>query len=330
LKGSGSNTEGIGAKIRLVGGAVTQSQEMISAGRYLSGDQAMRVFAADANSGKDLRLEVKWRNGEQTVVSNVQPNHVYQIHQAGAKPWVAAVEKRIEPYFKDVSAQLGHVHTESEFDESVRQPLLPRHLGKLGPGLSWFDLDGDGWEDLITPAGRGGKLSAYLNEKGRGFRRLENATPVPADQGSIVGWADGQGNKSILVALSNYEMAPGQASEISMISPANLRRVGALPFATATPGPLAVTDVDGDGDLDLFVGGRVRPGRYPEPCSSTLWINDNGQMRASGSNGQQFGSIGMVSGATFADLDGDGWQDLILAQEWGPIRIYLNRRGKFR
>jgi hypothetical protein len=330
LQGSGSNTEGIGAKIRLVGGAVTQSQEMICAGRYLSGDQAMRVFAAEANSGKGLRIEVKWRNGEQTVVSNVQPNHVYQIHQAGAKPRVAsAAEARIEPFFKDVSTQLGHIHREREFDESVRQPLLPRHLGKLGPGLSWFDLDGDGWEDLIVPAGHGGKLSAYMNEKGRGFRRFESSASVPADQGSVVGWADGQGNKSLLVALSNYEMAPGQASEISIISRTNLRRVGALPFATATPGPLALADVDGDGDLDLFAGGRVRPDRYPEPCSAALWINDNGQMRASDSPGQQFPSIGMVSGATFADLDGDGWQDLVLAQEWGPIRIYLNRRGKF-
>src|SRR5439155_8596331 len=86
LKGLPPNTQGIGARIRLVGGSITQSQEMICGGRYLSGDQAMRVFAADPDSSKPMRLEVKWRNGVQSIVTNVEPNHIYEVKQINAIP----------------------------------------------------------------------------------------------------------------------------------------------------------------------------------------------------------------------------------------------------
>src|SRR5204863_2540945 len=81
LKGLPPNTQGTGARIQLVGGSFTQSQEMICGGRYLSGDQAMRVFAADPDSSKPMRLEVKWRNGDQSIITNVQPNRIYEVEQ---------------------------------------------------------------------------------------------------------------------------------------------------------------------------------------------------------------------------------------------------------
>jgi len=90
-----------------------------------------------------------------------------------------------------------------------------------------------------------------------------------------------------------------------------------------------VADIDGDGDLDLFVGGRFRPGRYPEPVSSTLWVNEEGELRLSGSLSEPFESLGLVSGVTFTDLDGDGHPDLALAVEWGPVRVFRNQHGHF-
>src|SRR5439155_20866985 len=84
LKGVPPNTQGVGARIRLVGGPVTQGQEMICGGRYLSGDQAMRAFAANTDSTKPMRLEVKWRNGHESIVSNVQPNRIYELDEANS------------------------------------------------------------------------------------------------------------------------------------------------------------------------------------------------------------------------------------------------------
>jgi hypothetical protein len=90
-----------------------------------------------------------------------------------------------------------------------------------------------------------------------------------------------------------------------------------------------VADVDGDGALDLFVGGRVLPGAYPRPVSSHLFRNDHGRFVPDEVNSSLFQDIGMVSGAVFSDVNGDGWPDLILAPEWGSLRLFLNDHGRF-
>ncbi len=330
LKGLPPNTQGIGARIRLLGRAPTQSQEMICGGRYLSGDQAMRVFAADANSGQPMRLEVRWRNGHESMVPDVQPNRIYEVDQAASGPRpVAPADSPVAPFFADVTSLLGHVHVEDSFDDWARQPLLPRRLSKLGPGVSWYDVDGDGWEDLIVAAGRGGRLGVYTNDKGQSFRLLAGAPAASADEGAVVGWSDGNGNRKLLVALANDEVREAQESDIEVYSPTNLAAPERLPAGKASIGPMALADIDGDGDLELFVGGRFRAGRYPEPVSSVVWLNDHGHLQASRSASEPFQSVGLVSGATFSDLDGDGLPDLALALEWGPVRVYRNDHGRF-
>ncbi len=242
-----------------MGGSLTQSQEMICGGRYLSGDQAMRVFAADPDSGKPMRLEVKWRSGKRSVVSGVKANRIYEVDEAGAEessklkaqssredPRAKTQDPRADsqaptssnqartlnlehrtsniehrttnnpqpasandqpaplisqPFFEDVSSLLGHVHPEAPFDDWARQPLLPRRLSRLGPGLSWYDVDGDGWEDLIVSAGRGGQLALFINEHGQRFRKIAGEPRAAADQGAVLGWPDGEGNRKLLVAV---------------------------------------------------------------------------------------------------------------------------------
>src|SRR5256886_10584615 len=103
------------------------------------------------------------------------------------------------------SAWIGHTHQEDFFDDGARQPLLPRRLSRLGPGVSWYDFDGDGWEDLILTGGRGGKLAIFTNDHGGNFRMIENLPRNAADQGAVLGWRDGKGNRNLLIAVSNYE-----------------------------------------------------------------------------------------------------------------------------
>ncbi len=332
LKGLPPNTQGVGARIQLVGGAMTQAQEIICGGRYLSGDEAIRVFAADPDSKTPMQLKVRWRNGSQSTIAGVLTNRIYEISEP-ASPGKVEVAPLVQlepiPIFADASSLISHAHVEEAFDDWAAQPMLPRRLSRLGPGISWYDLDGDGWEDLSVTAGRGGRLTAYHNDQGRSFQKLEGAPVARGDQGAVLGWFDGQSNRSLIVATSNLEMTPEGESEISVYAPTNLANPKRLPAGMASLGPMATADIDGDGDLDLFVGGRFRPGRYPEPVSSVIWLNDRGQLVTSSSLSEPFKSLGMVSGATFADLDGDGWPDLALATEWGPVRIFMNRQGHF-
>ena len=355
LKGRPPNAQGIGARVRLTGGSVPQSQEMICGGRYMSGDQALRVFAAEAKDGASLRLEVIWRSGKRSVVEGVQANRVYEIDEAGsvvAPPFQAAgsggfpaagISGQESPenrqagkpaphprtIFEDMSHLLNHLHTEDAFDDWARQPLLPRRLSRLGPGLCWFDLDGDSWEDLIVTPAKGGKLTVFANKQGKGFQKLESPSSASGDHGAVVGWPDGKGSRILLVAESNYGAPQSAESAVRAYSLTNLAEPRRWPAGDGSLGPLALADIDGDADLDLFVGGRFLPGRYPEPVSSAVWLNEHGELRPSRSLSEPFEALGLVSGATFADLDGDRDPDLALALEWGSLRVFLNEKGTF-
>jgi hypothetical protein len=216
LRGLKPNTEGIGARIRVTAGGITQQQETISGGRYMSSDQAMRVFAADA--GKEMTIEVNWRNGTRTVVTGVQGNRIYEIHHAtGAK---AVREEGPEPYFKDVSDLIGHRHEEKPHDDRARQPLLPRTISKLGPGVSWFDVDDDGWEDLSIGTGGGGRISVLRNENGLRFERSGALVPGSGDQNGIIGWMNG-----IVSSAPEWHEGSGPS-----VPPASIRRTEAAPL----------------------------------------------------------------------------------------------------
>ena len=139
LKGRPPNTRGIGAKIWLYAGAVpAQSQEMICGGRYLSCDDAMRVFAAGSLTN-EMRIEVRWPGGKRSVVNGVRANRIYEIDEAGATPYQEPLKPETRPFFRDVSERMVHRHHDEPFDDFARQRLLPRRLSQLGPGVAWCD-----------------------------------------------------------------------------------------------------------------------------------------------------------------------------------------------
>ncbi len=322
LRGQPPNTQGIGARVFVRGGPVPeQRQEIIAGGRYLSGSEPGRAFAAGTPG--QLEIEVRWRSGRRSLLTHALPNHIYEIHEPAGDPEPLPPPPSKPPLFTDRSAWLGHRHIEEPFDDYQHQPLLPRKLSQLGPGVTWADVNDDGWDDLLVAGGRGGALGVYLNRAGRGFEALTNAPllrPNARDQTTVLAFGS-----ALLVGSSNYEdgLTNGGALRVYDL------RAGVSGEAVLGPrfstGPLAAADVDGDGDLDVFLGGRVAPGRYPEPADSVLLRREGPKLIPT----RRWEQLGLVSAAVFSDLDQDGSPDLVLACEWGPLRIYRNQGGQF-
>lgn len=334
LRGKAPNTQGIGAKIRFVGGPMPQSQELMSGGRYLAGDDGSRMFATGA--GKDgMRIELTWRSGAVSVVNGVRANCAYEIDETGAKP--APAPRRMDApgsaatLFTDVSSRLNHQHVEVEFLDFNRQPLLPRKMSQLGPGAAWFDLDGDGSDELILGGGAGGKMAVFRGDGKGGFapwRAPVFEEPLPRDQTTLLGWRKADGSNVVLAGAANYEAEELGGAMVREYDPSKEKRQGNFPGWEVSVGPLAMADVNGDGIVDLFVGGRVEAQKYPETPSSLFFKGTGNGFAIDEENCKRLALIGMVSGAVFSDFDADGDPDLILAIEWGPLKMFRNDGGK--
>ena len=321
LRGAGANTHGLGAKLRVLGGPVTQSQEIVAGGRYLASDDAMRTFAA--GNATALTVEATWRSGRKSVAENVKPNRLIELSEADATASPAPISQLPSPLFTDVSAALNHTHHEEPFDDFMRQPLLPRNLSQAGPGATWADLDGDGRDELLVGSGSGGMLTAFHNDGGGKFSALTNAVltkPVPRDLTTLL-----TSGPLILAGSANYEDGTTNGGTLRLWDLARDAAGGSVIGQDFSAGPLAMADVDGDGSLELFIGGRVLPGRWPEAAPSLLMKSVNGRFTVL----QRFDALGLVNGACFTDFDGDGDPDLVLATEWGPVRVFRNDGGKF-
>ncbi len=334
LRGEPPNTRGIGSRVRVLGGAVPRQQrEVIAGGLYLSGSEALLAFAT--GKAEVVTIEVDWRDGRRTVIEGARPNRLYEIDQVAALPTSDPAPDPAPALFQDVSDQLGgHRHVEPYFDDYARQVLLPNAFSQLGPGIAWFDADGDGLEDLIVGAGRTGTLAWFRNEGGRLRPAAVRVPPAQVDLTTVLGWPNGRGGRTVIAGVSSYEMGTTKdalaAPSVVTYSPVTGAMTPLVPGDSASVGPLAVADYDGDGDLDLFAGGRIFPGGYPLSPSSRLYRNEGGRLVPDTANNARFAGIGMVSAALFTDIDGDGWLDLIAAIEWGTIRIWLNESGRFR
>ena len=151
---------------------------------------------------------------------------------------------------------------------------------------------------------------------------------MPEDLTGIVGWVGGTNNdRALVLGRDNYESTRTPPS-VSVLGFGPIHWKQDLPAAKASTGPLAVADVYGDGKLDLFVGGHVIPGRYPEAADSRIYRNVGGQLELDEENSRVLEKVGLVNGAVWSDLDGGGYPDLILACEWGPIRVFKNEHGR--
>ncbi|MBL9171804.1 MAG: VCBS repeat-containing protein [Verrucomicrobiales bacterium] len=343
LRGADANTFAIGARVEcLAPGLPRQLAEVVSGGRYASGSDTDLTFAAGSTAG-EVELRIQWPSGQKSSHRQLTVNRRYDIAEPGPRrsnPATAlraappATPRAEEPWFQDRTKSLNHSHLELPFDDFELQPLLPHRLSQAGPAVAWFDLDGDGSEELLIGSGRGGRPGVYRVAANSGFVPMDSAEGIPTlpdDSTTLVGWVSATGERWAWVALAGYEaelsvplMKLAWSNNHLSLTPAP------LPNLPKSVGAMAVGDLDGDGDLDLVVAGGVRRGHYPESDPSAVYRSEGGTLVWDERTSALLKDAGLASSLLWSDLDRDGFPELIMACEWGPIRIWTNDRGTLR
>jgi hypothetical protein len=341
LEGNAPNTHGIGASVTIVQGQMAQYLEMTPTRGFLSSSQHLFHFGLPSNAAID-RVEVRWPGGAMQTLTNVQPNQRLLLKQseatehyqsgAGARPATL-----LQPAH---NMGLDFVHQENAFEDFDREFLLPHRFSTLGPGITVGDVNGDGLEDFFIGGASGQAGALYLQQPNSAFTR--SAQPAfeadrnYEDAGAVLFDADGDKDPDLYVVSggSEYPLNDDYYQDRLYLNDGKgnfSRATDALPRITASGYCVEAHDFDGDGDLDLFVGGRVSPGYYPTSPQSFVLRNEGGRFTdATDQAAPEFRNIGMVTGLRWGDLDGDGAPELVASGEWMPITVFKAENSQLR
>ena len=332
LRGSGENTFGIGASVtlELTDGSI-QIRQLVPVRGYLASNEPLVHFGLGEEEPKSLMIE--WADGDRQEITGVKANRFYTISQSdeGAQP-DPGDSKKPAPMFVESSALEGAIHQENKFDDFSKQPLLPNQMSRLGPGQAWGDIDSDGDDDFWLGGAAGSPGRIWINE-GNGVFKVQVCAALQddaghEDMGGLWFDADGNGFSDLYVVSGGYEFERGDpelGDRLYLNDGSSLRRApdGTTPDLKVSGGVVVGADFDRDGDVDLFVGGRQIPGAYPEAATSSLLFNEGGKFTEA-----DLKVTGLITSALWSDINGDGWVDLLLTEEWGAIRVFQNLEGE--
>ncbi len=342
LEGAAGNRLGLGANVWVQSGGRLQRQVVQPATGFLSSNQPKLHFGL----GDETQIEhitVKWQRGHVQRIENLSAGQTYHIKEPSTQPprWARPARKPTR-YAPITSPSLRSIaHRETPHDDFSKQPLLPYKHSQLGPGMAWSDLDGDGDADcyLSGSAGHPGILS--INDGNGLLRDTKNLEftrhAEREDLGAIFFDANSDGTNDLYVVSGGVE-CPADSPHLRDRLYLNdgkgqfTHAPNALPDLRDSGSCVVGADYDRDGDIDLFIGGRVVPGAYPATPQSRLLRNDSKRRGPKFSDQTSsvhgLGQAGLVSSALWSDANGDGWVDLLVCCEWGPVKIFLNRKGK--
>ncbi|MEO6004411.1 MAG: VCBS repeat-containing protein [Opitutus sp.] len=342
LAGRAPNLDGIGAEIRIETSAGTQIRQVYTERGIVASEPAITHFGL-GEVEKIKKMTIRWPRGQVQVLENLPADQTLVVTEPalpnGSKPPAAVLKTPAQPHalFTESASSHGlkHANTLKPFDEFSRQRLLPRRLNGLGPALATADVNGDGIADVFVSGTAGESGELFLGQVDGSFRPAPDqpwsAAKDADDVGALFFDANGDKHLDLLIAGGGVERQPGDPllSDRLYLNDGHGKFTAAagdaLPTEEDSTFALAAADFDGDGKADLFVGGRVVPGRYPESPHSFLYQNVGGKFRdVTDELAPGLRNIGMVTAAAWADIDGDHRPDLIIALEWGPIAYFHN------
>jgi enediyne biosynthesis protein E4 len=342
LAGAGSNRFAVGARVTVVAGGEQQVQELQPTRGFQSSVDYVLAFGLGAHDSVD-RLTVDWPDGRTSVVQGVKADQRLTVRQDGAVPAPAEGAEAVPVLLADVTRQaaLPFVHHENDFVDFDRERLLPKLLSTQGPDIAVADVNRDGLDDIFIGGAKDQAGSLMVQQRDGRFvatnQPLFEQDRASEDLGAVFFDADGDGDKDLYVVSGG--------SEYSEDSPALQDRLylndgrgnfhkaeGALPAETISGSRVAAADFDGDGDIDLFVGGRLVPWKYGVDPRSTLLRNDGrGHFTdVTAALAPELQHAGMVTDAQWTDVDRDGKLDLVVVGEWMPITIFHNSGGRLQ
>ena len=329
----------------------TDSSEQLQEMNPVRGYQSSVDYVLNFGIGKQKQIkEIKvfWSADSVTIITNPPINKLVEVKKEFAIPVIDTHSRtKPSPLFTDISNESGmdFIHRENNYVDFKREYLIPYQLSRQGPKMAKADVNSDGLEDVYIGGAAGQSGILYLQFPGNKFKKASSqpwrSDSLSEDVGSLFFDADNDGDMDLYVTSgSNEWLMPGpELQDRLYLNDGNgnfNKKNDALPPEVSSGSCVTASDFDKDGDMDLFVGARTFPGYYPLSAGNIFLRNDfdkaTGQLGftdiTKNISGDEVFKVGMVTDATWTDIDKDGWPDLVVLGDWMPLVILHNDAGK--
>ena len=341
LKDENKSASVLHSKIKLYTGAQIQLIEYSFVRGYLSTMQPIAHFGLGLIDKVD-KIEIIWPDGKFSTIVNPEIDKRHSIDKSTISSSLYQKEEMTPP-FMDITNQAGlknYKHIENKYDDFKNEVLLPHKQSTLGPCISTGDINGDDVQDVYIGGAKEQAGQIYFQDPNKGLiksiqKDIENDAAYE-DLGSLFFDVDLDGDLDLYVCSGGGgDFKENSTSLQDRIYLNNgdgifIKSTKLLPKIQSSTGSVTANDWDKDGDLDLFVGGRTVPGKYPTSPTSYLLENNNGVFIDKTSTlAPSLQKTGMVTSSTWVDINNDGLEDLIIVGEWMPISVYINTSKGF-